>query len=454
LHPQAREALSSRVMMTSGGRPLVRTSRVLSLREERDARGQRIVGLWLSVDLAGPEAKDDDEELFELLVLSEEKAPKPAAAALLRGRLLLQTTRDWQLHIKSKDPRRLDMAAEALGRDQLFRCSVCNYQVGSPSEGSWVVIARPSFLSGCIEAVDVFSLEDDLAMELSVHPFGPHRHGDLRAWLERCAQEMAQGLGAREPATLGTSVPAKIGGLAGWTRTMQLTLPGGVQRAFELHALQHGDATYLVSIQADPSTLETKGHLAQELRETFMVLRPGEPVRKETLLEVFGGPGKFSEDGTAYTIETLGVHMPGFADWKQERRIGVGAFHACWIEKKSGSTLRIVGVERPHGNWSGRAVLRYLAQLVDSNKGHASARPGFRVLGKLRRSELGKHRSYQLDFEYVVPNLGETARCRGFLHAIPLGQTLLLLAGESMPGEGQEPRLEEMLRKAKAVEIR
>ena len=251
---------------------------------------------------------------------------------------------------------RAKRTAEALGRDQLFRCS--HLQLPGRFAEAWATGScwpGPSFLSACIEAVDVFSLDEDLAMEVSVHPHPARSSDELRGWLEQCRDLLAASLGqgkqrrrcedgsqlssGRQPGLAGVRCSCTLEG-GPKTTTSRSTRPNTVTQPTSSRS-RHAQASSRRSPKRRSELLE---HLPPD--------RSGASRCKESKLAraVFGGPGRVHGRCAQPLRARAELGHPGprlSRTGRPDAASGSAPSTPAGSTRTSGSTLRLVGVERP-----------------------------------------------------------------------------------------------------------
>ena len=454
-HPQMARDLAARVNSTTGGKPCSRTSKVLA----RSQKG-RFLCLYLSAELQLPGAVQRpgaggsknmvlgkapvQAELFEILVFAtDDKGRLPKAI------LLLETTRELQSGVSAaRSVGSPEIPGLPLGYQPGFACMACNYQVRAPKEGNWLVVAKPRFLSGNLEAIEIISLDEDLTMEVTLVPIRQTKLPTelAKAKVEQIIKLTAEGLigmADRKQERVKILEQRISEGLHAYTTTIQLEATSGSPRYISLFGFRHGALNYILSFQGASEAQEGGKKTIASLLGSFRFLVPGlsETEGLAILNDLHGGGGRFQDN--RYVVESLGLILAGPLDWQTSIQTGVSEFCGEWCQDKTGSFMRIRGIERKNSPWNDNAMVDWVKRWFDMN-GRTLA--GLQSHGKLKSRKLetskGLRKGMEIEYRYSPrPNPHKTASGEGMAHGrlilIPLGKLLIVVNAVANPSEDQ-----------------
>ncbi len=372
-----------------------------------ESRGFRT--LFLTAEILLPDRRTGRPRararIFELVVL-----PAGSKSFPPRARLLVETTRSLQARIRSRPGEdSAPIPGLSMGIETRFHCPICNYELKAPAEGPWFMTTKPPFLSGCLEEIEVYALDRNLAMELSIQTL-PGGATDLcRRTLEAAASRLALGLG-----TGGDPSPpeaTEIGGARGWR--CALRVPGGGDgppRTFLLYSLRSGRVAYMIAFQGGLPGLDFEHPMVRGLLSAFRVLDPGRKSAAESLAEGHGGGGVLEHGGFRHEDPPFRIHGP--EGWTAFRRAGMTRFQVGWRNPSTGSFLLVAGLDRPRGPWTPSSALEWLEAWIRGHRGLATRAEGFRVEEGPRKVEIAGKKGLELRYSFLRGDGGAPASSR------------------------------------------
>lgn len=412
----------------------VRTSRILS---KEVAPPYSAILLETRFRYPRPEGKPSPKpvQIHELLILEE--APKA-----LEPIYLIETSLGTLRHQGGRLAQGKELySGLCISPGTSFVCFACNYRLTLPSQGAWMIFARPSAESGLLESVELLSLQTDLGLDLSILPvhrtgLGPEqRTRRLQAFLDEGVRVLGSCCGKIDSRT-----PRKKDGFFGLPGLSQTVLirDKRMGRCFhELHGLHGASLDYMVSVHGAMGQLEHKKRLAS-LGNCFEILEPQRSNDQgfEIIHRMHGGAGHF--EGRHYVVDALGLDITGPDQWNRFTQVDNARFVGGFDCLRTGSVIYLSGIDRPGGHWDKKSTAAWSVSWIARQK---KMHPGFRN-GRLANVTISGAEGYEFDFDYPVdPEDGEL-RARGFLTMFPRGATLVIVMRVAHPVPAQEQILE------------
>ncbi len=427
VHPQARMALRANVLATTGGRGAKRRSTIVAAfaLERDDNRQQRALFLRAEVELHGKTTVRGGQ--FDVLVFTPSSADH---ATRPRGLLLARTTRDVQ--------RRVDAGGgKPIGRDFCTSCQACNFRIGAPARGNWAIIAKPQGSSGVIDAAEIYALDFDMALEFGVHGAAITATKPtevIDALLGRARTRIAAQLG--QDAGTAAFRDVTLAGLHGRCTSLRASTRRGARR-FDLYGFAAGAILYTLCLQAPAGAFKTRSADVRALLSTFQRMDATHPdVRTEAVVAAHGGPGKFAAD-RGFAVAEIGLEIPAPAPtWRTALGLGAEWFQAKWTCPTSHSMFVVSGTKRPMTRLTMSAARAWLG-MWKKGRACATGLPEFVTDRRPKRCKIGAHEGWEVDYSFRAT----TGRSKGFLIAIPHGDTIISLQGRATPGARQDELL-------------
>ncbi len=274
-------------------------------------------------------------------------------------------------------------------KDDLFRCPVCNYQIGGVA--GWLCVPQRSDRAMALEAATFFLVGTDVSCDISVQidddaaaPIGgggdpaaePGSHKKLRATTvvaEQFAATLCQMVpGARQG--LATAWLPEAHGGPGATATAQLsgarvvadlpadrTNPDGSRAVFYVVAL--GALQHVLLVRGSPVSLQTHAEPVRALLASYRMLDPDCDRALAAARPLQHHSGGSLRNGL-YSNPKWDLALAGPPGWTAEQRSGGCLFRVVWTSA-TGSRLWLLGYDVPAGmqRWCPETAELWLAEL-------------------------------------------------------------------------------------------
>jgi len=427
VHPQAMTSLARRVMRAPGRR----TSKILAATQYDRCRC-----LYLDTELT---SGTKTHKQFEVLVL----VPDRQTAV---PRLLYATDPTAQSRVRVPRNGR-EIHGLPFGPNARFACPACNYTVGSPDMGNWLVFAG-SDETQSIEKIDVFNLDKDLAMELAVH-MSPETAAPvpLSEIVQDAAAEMETRL--RVEPTNRRRGKLQVAGLESPYESMDIHDPRtGHVRRFLFLAVRKPPSCYLILFQGSPDLVSAHDKDVVDILGTFRLLDPKRSVAagEKAMLGAHMG-GKL--EGNTFVYAPLGLRLTGVAGWKPQIGIGKGRFQAIWNCPVTKSQLMVSGLDWRKSD-SEDALSMWLGAWLDKqSKIHKDH--GFHYAHDVTTKTIGGRKFHVLEYEFRPE--GKKGVAKAQLAVRVQGDTLIVIDTIAMPGPHQAENVRLLEKRIDTLEL-
>jgi hypothetical protein len=219
-------------------------------------------------------------------------------------------------------------------QQQTFRCEACNYQIGAGD--TWLIAPIKRGRSGCMETLALFSLTDDLEVEVSVFVTAEPR-APRTVLRELTATQAEAQIEDWAPGGCAEGLPG--------ARTV-LQQPSGIEA--RLHVLAFGRMLYLLAATGSAAAWQRRAGEVGAIVDSFRLLDPAVDRARvhEAAIRVHGG--RVTWDGHTAVVPDPGIELQGPAGWNFRARPGPHLFR-IEFECPEGNLLRVSGHAPPVG---------------------------------------------------------------------------------------------------------
>jgi hypothetical protein len=259
-------------------------------------------------------------------------------------------------------------ASDPLQPKHLFRCRACNYTIDAGDQ--WLMVPTCNARIGCLESLSFYSLQHDLAADLSIHLADGETVPTPRTMLEDLLEDLPEDLPAGEPGRAGPGRPARPA-IDPWLPPMyrpdnrptyldgaRVVLQGGDQRA-EVHLATYGRLGYLMVVHGPAEIVERNRGAIDRLMGTFTLQDPAlEP--EQVVLRITQERQGGLLDGGEYRNTRFGVRFTGPEDFGARMAASHYAFEVRWTRSDGTASVRLKALTPPNGmeRWSVAAAER------------------------------------------------------------------------------------------------